>query len=102
MLVHLTADNFKEYASSEDLVIVDFWATWCGPCRMLTPVLEQIDAEGLATIGKVNVDEENTIAMAFSVQSIPTLIAFKGGKVVGKKVGFMPYGQLVGWIESLK
>lgn len=98
----LDANNFKEFITQEELVIVDFWATWCGPCRMLSPILEEINESGIASVGKVDVDTEEAIAMAYGIQNIPTLIAFKNGKILGKKVGFMPKEKIVEWINSLK
>lgn len=97
----LTGDNFKSFVQQEDLVIVDFWAPWCGPCRMLSPILEELEEEGLVKVGKVNVDEEEAIALAYGIQNIPALFAFKGGRILGKKVGFLPKNMLVEWIKSM-
>lgn len=102
MIIHLTKENFKDEISKNELIVVDFWASWCGPCRMLGPLLEQVEDEGLVRVGKVNVDTEDAISMAFNISSIPALLAFKEGRLVGKKIGFMPYSVLVEWIESLK
>jgi thioredoxin 1 len=78
-------------------ILVDFWAEWCGPCRMVTPILEQLAKEyaGRVRIGKVNVDEESSLAEKFGVQSIPTLLLFKGGRVVEQQVGAVPRDILV-------
>lgn len=89
--VNLTKLNFEEEVlQSEKLVLVDFWATWCGPCKMIAPVLEQIAEEykGKVKIGKVNVDEESEIAGQYQILSIPTLILFKNGKIMNVSVGF--------------
>jgi len=77
-------------------VLIDFWASWCGPCRMLAPVLEQLmkETEGKAIIGKVNVDEENELSDKFNVSSIPTLVVIKDKKIVNKAVGFKSIDQL--------
>ena len=87
----LTKDNFeKEVIKAKGTVLVDFWAVWCGPCRMLSPVIDEIAAEygDELTIGKVNVDEQPELAAAFRVSSIPTVIVFKDGKVDGVSIGF--------------
>ncbi len=85
---HLTTADF-DAVTSEGTVLVDFWATWCGPCRMQAPILEKLDAElgGSVKIGKVDVDEEPALAQRFGVMSIPTLVAFKDGKAVAQRVG---------------
>ena len=86
----LTSENFdREVLNSDKPVVVDFWATWCGPCRMQAPILEQLDSElgGSVKIGKVDVDEEPELARRFGVMSIPTLIAFRDGKAIAQNVG---------------
>ena len=90
MEIVLTTENFEaEVLSVKQTVLVDFWATWCGPCRMIAPVIEEIAAEfeGKAVVGKVDVDEEPGLAQRYGIMSIPTLIVFKGGKVVEQAVG---------------
>lgn len=88
--VKLTKNNFEEEVlNSEGLVLVDFWAGWCGPCKMLAPVLEEIAEENKdIKVGKVNVDEEMELAQRFNIMSIPNLILFKDGKPVNQQVGF--------------
>ena len=89
--LRITKDNFeKEIINSELPVLLDFWAPWCGPCRMIAPVIAQVAEKyaGKAKVGKVNVDEENDLAAAFGIVSIPTLVVLKGGKVVSRAAGF--------------
>ena len=88
-VIVLTAENFeKEVLTSDKPVLVDFWAAWCGPCRMLSPVVDEIAEENPdIRVGKVNVDEQEELAARFGIMSIPTLIAFRGGKAVGQTVG---------------
>lgn len=90
--LHLNQSEFNEKISSAPVAMVDFWASWCGPCKMLGPVIDGLAGkyEGKAVIGKVNVDEEQGLAQQFGVMSIPTVIFFKGGKEIDRKVGVMP------------
>lgn len=94
-IMHLTKDNFDSITSS-GLVLVDFWATWCGPCRMQAPVLEKLDAElqGSVKICKVDVDENPGLAQRFGVSSIPTLVVIRDGKTVKGVVGLHNLEQL--------
>ena len=101
----LTQSNFEtEVLNSSDLVMVDFWATWCGPCKMFAPVVEEIANENHPGIkvGKVNVDEEPDLAGQYRVMSIPTLIFFKGGKQVATSVGAKSKKEVLDMAERLK
>lgn len=96
-VIHITKSNFQsEVLDSNVPVLLDFWAPWCGPCRMVGPVVEELaqDVGATAKIGKINVDEEGELAQAFGVVSIPTLVVMKNGKPVNKTVGFQDKGAL--------
>ncbi|MEA4954802.1 MAG: thioredoxin [Pseudoflavonifractor sp.] len=93
----ITKENFQgEVMESEQPVLLDFWASWCGPCRMVSPIVDEIAGETPAVkVGKVNVDEQPELASAFSVMSIPTLVVVKDGKIVNQAVGARPKQQIV-------
>lgn len=97
-----TNTNFGELLQDGKLVIVDFWATWCGPCRMLSPLLDEVEEEMADKISvvKVNVDDADEIAMKYRIMNIPTLLFFKGGQLVDKTVGAMPKNVLVDKINA--
>ena len=96
----ITKENFEaEVLKSEKTVLLDFWASWCGPCRPLSPVVDEIAAERAdIKVGKVNVDEQGELAQQFGVMSIPTLIVFKGGKVDSTSVGVRPKDAIEGML----
>lgn len=98
---NITKDTFNEEVK-EGTVLVDFTAEWCGPCKMITPILKELakELEGETSIVQVNVDEESELAQRFDVMSIPTLILFKDGKPVGRKTGFLPKPKLQEFIKS--
>ena len=103
-LVTFTESNFQEEIQNATVpVIVDFWAEWCGPCRMLTPILDDLATEraGKVKIGKVNVDEQPALAAQFNVRSIPMLVFFKGGKAVDTVVGVQSKGALAAKLDAL-
>ena len=97
-----TNTNFDDLLQDGKLVIVDFWATWCGPCRMLSPLLDEVEEEMADKISvvKVNVDDADEIAMKYRIMNIPTLLFFKGGQLVDKTVGAMPKNVLVDKINA--
>ena len=97
-----TNTNFNELIADSKLVIVDFWATWCGPCRMLSPILDEVEEEMAEQISvvKVNVDDADEIAAQYRIMSIPTLLFIKNGQIVDKTVGAMPKPALVEKINA--
>lgn len=103
MALEFNDSNFDELVMNSDKpVLVDFWAEWCGPCRMVGPIVEELATEydGKAVIGKVNVDENQGVAAKFGIRNIPTLLVFKGGEVVDKQVGVAPKNVLAGKLDS--
>ncbi|MEW6470272.1 MAG: thioredoxin [Bacteroidota bacterium] len=103
MAIELTDSNFEEIVLKSDKpVLVDFWAEWCGPCRMVGPIVEELskDYEGKAVVGKVNVDNNPNVSMQFGIRNIPTLLIFKGGKMVDKQVGAVPKSVLDGKLKA--
>lgn len=100
----ITSETFDSFVKNPDkVVLVDFWATWCGPCRMLAPVVEDIanDYADRLTVGKVDVDECPDLAQRFGIMSIPTLLLFRNGELAAKKVGYMPKADLAAAIDAV-
>jgi thioredoxin len=99
-IIHGNENNFNDIVQGE-LVLVDFFATWCGPCRMLGPVLEELAEErSNITVAKIDVDESASLAKNYGIMSVPTLLLFKDGKLIDQRSGFMPKEELTRWIES--
>lgn len=100
--IEITDSSFDEIINSEQPVLVDFWAEWCGPCKMIGPIVEELagDYEGKVTIGKLDVDANPDIPSRFGIRSIPTLLIFKGGEIVDKVIGAVPKSVLADKLEG--
>ncbi len=99
-VVSITKDNFESVKSSEKTVLLDFYADWCGPCRMVSPLVDEIAEEHSEYfVGKINVDEEGELAAAFGVTSIPTLVVMKDGKIVNQSAGARPKNQILDMLK---
>jgi thioredoxin 1 len=103
MALQVTDANFEELVNSGKPMVLDFWAEWCGPCRMVAPIIDELatEYEGRVTIGKMDVDENNDVVAQFGVRNIPTVLFFKDGQVVDKQVGAAPKATFVAKIDAL-
>jgi len=103
MALEITDANFKEYLNSDKPLVIDFWAEWCGPCRMISPIVDELykEYDGKVNIGKVNVDENDEIPAKYGIRNIPTLLFFKDGELVDKHVGAATKSTIGDKIEAL-
>ncbi len=103
MALEITDSNYKELLAEGKPVVIDFWAPWCGPCKMVGPIIEELAAEyeGKALIGKCDVDENDDVAAEFGIRNIPTVLFFKDGKLVDKQVGSSPKSAYASKIDAL-
>ncbi len=102
MVAKFTDSDFQKNIDAESLTVVDFWAEWCGPCKMVAPVIEELseDYDGKVTFGKVNVDHNPETSMKYGIRSIPTILYFKAGEIVDKVVGAVPKSRLDGMVKK--
>jgi thioredoxin 1 len=103
MALEITDSNLQGYLNGDKPVVVDFWATWCGPCRVITPIIEELSDEynDLVIIGKCDVDENTELAIQYGIRNIPTILLFKDGKIVDKQVGAVTKSTLADKIKAL-
>ena len=100
MTLKITNKEFEEIIANDNITLIDFYADWCGPCRALSPIIDEIASEVTGvTIGKINVDTEKDLALQYKVRSIPTMIIFKGGKEINRMVGVLPKEEIIAKIK---
>lgn len=103
MVNEFTKSNFESFTNNNNLVVIDFWAEWCGPCRLIAPIIHELAEEYKDVVfGKVDVDQENDLAVKFGIRNIPTVIFMKNGQVLDKIVGAVPKAKFVEKINALK
>lgn len=102
MVTEITTQNLSDFLASDQPAVIDFWAEWCGPCRMISPVVDELAEQyaGKIAVGKCNVDEQGDIAMKYMIRSIPTILFFKGGEIVDKQIGAVSKGELAAKFEK--
>ena len=101
-IVHVTKDNFKEVVQSDKTVLLDFWANWCAPCKMLAPVIDRLAEQyaGRVKVAKIDIDEHSALAERYDIQSIPTILLFKDGKVTARDVGAKPLSNYTAMLDA--
>ncbi len=100
-VIHINKENFEQIKNGDQVVLIDFYADWCGPCRMVAPVVEEIAKENAnVVVGKINVDDDPELAQAYGVMSIPTLIVLKGGEEVARSTGARPKAQIQAMLDK--
>lgn len=101
MIVTITSENYSEITGSDKTVLLDFWASWCGPCQMISPIVEEIAQEREdITVGKINVDEQMELAQEFGISSIPTLVVIKNSEVINKSVGLISKDEILSLLDE--
>lgn len=101
MIVTITSENYSEVTGSDKTVLLDFWASWCGPCQMISPIVEEVAQEREdITVGKINVDEQMGLAQEFGISSIPTLVVIKNSEVINKSVGLISKDEILSLLDE--
>lgn len=100
-VISINQNNFKEEVQAQQgIMLLDFWATWCGPCSMIAPIVDQVSEEENIKVGKINIDEERNLAYQFEIEAIPTIILMKDGKEINRQVGFMDKNELKAFLQK--